>query len=171
MNLTILISNWKANLSRRSPKEATQTLRQACWNLEDVRSVRLTPLLSSSMFSINNNNNINNKSLLKSLSYKYFLSIGNEINGHNYITNRSGNILDYKSEYTISIVRNKGDVDFQKRHPQLFSHEKPSAEQGIKPRTSRSLLCYRLRHINIHRIPHICAPSREISCRFMIWFS
>jgi len=34
------------------------------------------------------NNNNNNKSLFKSLSYKYFLSIRNEINGHNYITNR-----------------------------------------------------------------------------------
>ncbi len=38
--------------------------------------------------SKHNNNNNNNKSLFKSLSYKYFLSIGNEINEGNYITNR-----------------------------------------------------------------------------------
>ncbi len=39
----------------------------------------------------------------------------------------------------VSIARKKGDVDFQS-HPQLFSNEKPSAEQGIYPRSSGTVV-------------------------------
>jgi len=41
----------------------------------------------------------------------------------------------------VSIGRKKGDVDFQKKsHPQMFLHGKPSAEQGIDPRSSHTVV-------------------------------
>ena len=48
--------------------------------------------------------NYNDKSLFNSLSYKYFLSTGNEINERNDITDRLGNIFDYRSK-TVIVVR------------------------------------------------------------------
>jgi len=62
------------------------------------------------------------------------------------------------SQNTISIVRKKGlkgDVDFQKKsHPQMFSHEKSSVEQGIEPRTSHAVVFRAVLSVAPHPHPH-----------------
>ena len=50
------------------------------------------------------------------------------------------NIFDNKSRIVEYIVRKQRDVKIQKKsHPQISSHAKPSAEQGVDPRPPRFL--------------------------------